>query len=264
MEHIRLEATPERQLHVRLATTLADIAAAQSLRYRIFVEEMGATPSRQARAARRDIDNYDHLCDHLLVEDLAGREARVVGTYRLLRQSVALAHGGFYASGEFDLARLVDHALGTGFGIVELGRSCVEPAYRDSRTIQLLWRGIADYLQRGRVGFLIGCASFPGTDPRVHADALAYLRDHHLAASELRATAYPKMRASVSLPSAGQYDPRLAARSLPPLIKGYLRVGAMVGDGAFIDRSFNTVDVFMVMPVERIAARYAERFSVAA
>jgi putative hemolysin len=248
------------QLDVRLATSDEEIAAAQALRYEIFYEEMGARPSARHIATRRDIDDYDGVCDHLLVIDHGfDGSPRVVGTYRLLRQSVAMAHRGFYSAGEFDLSRLVANAP-AGRQLLELGRSCVAPEYRNNTTITLLWRGIASYLQTHGVSHLFGCASLAGADPEVHAAELSYLYHNHLASPEMRACALPEHRVEMNRLPASAYDPRLTSRALPPLVKGYLRVGASIGDGAFVDHQFNTVDVFVVMPVDRITSRYAERF----
>lgn len=248
------------QLDVRLATSEEEIAAAQALRYAIFYDEMGARPSARHLATGRDIDDYDGVCDHLLVIDhgLDG-SPRVVGTYRLLRQSVAMAHRGFYSAGEFDLSPLIANAP-AGRQLLELGRSCVAPEYRNNTTITLLWRGIASYLQTHGVSHLFGCASLTGAEPEVHAAELSYLYHHHLAPPEMRARALPQHHVEMNRLAATAYDPRLASRALPPLVKGYLRVGAAIGDGAFVDRQFNTVDVFVVMPVDRITSRYAERF----
>jgi putative hemolysin len=209
---------------------------------------------------RRDIDGYDAICDHLLVVDhgLDGRP-HVVGTYRLLRQRVAEAHRGFYSAGEYDLSRLIAHSANTG-QLLELGRSCVAPAWRNNATISLLWRGIASYLQTHNIGHMFGCASLHGADPLLHSAELSYLYHHHLAPLELRASALPEHHVPMNQLPAASIDTRAAARALPPLIKGYLRVGAMVGDGGFVDHQFNTVDVFVIMPVDRITSRYAARF----
>jgi putative hemolysin len=249
------------QLDVRVATSEEEIAAAQALRYRIFYDEMGATPTPEMQAVRRDIDRYDSICDHLLVID-HGSDGRphVVGTYRLLRQVVASMHSGFYSAGEYDLAPLVATSA-LGGQLLELGRSCVAAEYRNNTTITLLWRGIASYLAMHGIGYMFGCASLHGTDPAHHAAELSYLTHHHLAPPELRARALDHV--PMDLIPAGSYDPRAAQRALPPLIKGYLRVGAMIGDGAFVDTQFNTVDVFVVMPVERITRRYLDRFTSA-
>lgn len=257
------EPSRPRNLSVRLARSEADIAAAQTLRWDVFYGDMGATADERLSVPGLDRDPYDAICDHLLVEDRAGGEPIVVGTYRLLRQSVATRHRGFYTAGEFDLDGFLTSADAHG-ELLELGRSCVAPAYRDAGTIQLLWRGIAHYLMTHGISRMFGCASFAGTDPQAHAAPLSYLCHHHLAPNPLRISALADRRVEMAMLPVGSYDPRQAMRLLPPLIKGYLRVGAMVGDGAVIDRQFNTVDVFMVMPVEAIAQRYMSRFGAAA
>ncbi|MBC7505295.1 MAG: GNAT family N-acetyltransferase [Sandarakinorhabdus sp.] len=246
------------QLDVRLAVSEGEIAAAQALRYQIFYDEMGAEPTPAMARERRDIDEYDTICDHLLVIDhgLDGRP-HVVGTYRLLRQDMAVR--GFYSSGEYDLSRLIAHSA-SGGQLLELGRSCVAPAWRNNATISLLWRGIASYLQAHSIGYMFGCASLHGADPVLHTAELSYLYHHHLAPPELRACALPDNHVPMDRVQAASIDTRAAARALPPLIKGYLRVGAMVGDGGFVDHQFNTVDVFVIMPVDRITSRYAARF----
>lgn len=248
-------------LEVRLAASDAEIAAAQALRYAIFYDEMGALPTAAMATQRRDIDAYDDVCDHLLVIDHSAAP-RVVGTYRLLRQDVAMANGGFYAAGEYDLSALITQSA-PGRQLLELGRSCVAPQWRTSATIALLWRGIAAYLAQHNIGHLFGCASLHGADPLLHAAELSYLHHHHLAPLHLRATALPPHRVEMNRLGPAAIDNRAAARALPPLLKGYLRVGAMVGDGGFVDHPFNTVDVFVVMPVDRITSRYAVRFGAA-
>ncbi len=245
-------------LEVRLARSGAELAEAQALRYRIFYDEMGARPTDAMAQVRRDFDAHDSICDHLLVIDNSGSRPDIVGTYRLLRQTVAATQGGFYSAGEYDLSPLIRNSAGTG-QLLELGRSCVAPEHRNSATISLLWRGIASYLSAHGISHMFGCASLHGTDPAHHAAELSYLHHHHLAPPELRARALAHV-AMDRLPAAS-YDPRAAQRALPPLLKGYLRVGAMIGDGAFVDEQFNTVDVFVVMPVERITRRYLNRFT---
>lgn len=251
-----------RRLEVRQASGSEDIAAAQRLRWRVFYEEMGATPTSGA-TEQLDSDVYDPLCDHLLVIDHdAPAGEQVVGTYRLLRESVASSSFGFYTAGEFDIAML--SAGAEGGELLELGRSCVLPAYRTSATIQLLWRAIGEYIAVHRIRMMFGCASFAGTDPSVHAAALSYLQHHHLAAPELRPVVAPGKGVAIEPLAAGSYNERRAFMSLPPLLKGYLRIGASVGEGAFIDHQFNTIDVCVVMPVNLIADHYAARFQVAA
>jgi len=265
MEHAVISAGDARRLSVRLAEDADDLAAVQRLRWQVFFDEMGAAGVDLGGAAMHqalDQDRFDALCDHLLVIDETGPGApRVVGTYRLLREHIAKAHGGFYSAGEFDLGPLMADG-GDGGELLELGRSCVLPPYRTSATISLLWRGIAEYIMRHRVRLMFGCASFAGTDPEPHAAALSLIHHRYLAPAGQR----PVVREGIALERLpeGGYDERRALFQLPPLIKGYLRCGARFGEGAFVDREFNTIDVCVVMPVEAITGRYASRFSVAA
>ena len=262
MEQFSVSQITQRQLSIRLAQSADDLDAVQRLRWRVFGEEMGADCGDPDAA--RDHDRYDPLCDHLMVIADAGEGMReVVGTYRLLREAVARRHWGFYSAGEYELAALMRGGAGRG-ELLELGRSCVLPAYRTSGTIALLWRGISEYIAAHGIGMLFGCASFPGCDPQLHATALAYLHHHHMAPAELRPKVLDGARAWFpDGPLPDGFSPRRAALALPPLVKAYLRVGAMIGEGAYIDPDFNTVDVCVVMPVERIEERYAARFSVA-
>lgn len=253
-----------RRLDIRLAETPDDLVAVQRLRWRVFHQEMGAGGLPDL-AECLDADTYDPLCDHLMVinRDAAHGE-EVVGTYRLLRESVANRSFGFYTAGEFDIQRLVSGDFRPRGELLELGRSCVELPYRTSATIQLLWRGIADYIARHDIGLMFGCASFHGTDPDAHAAALSWLWHNHLAPEAQRPVVRGAKGIAMERLARGSYDDREALSQLPPLVKGYLRAGARFGDGAFIDEEFNTIDVCVVMPVEAIAERYAARFSVAA
>jgi L-ornithine Nalpha-acyltransferase len=257
------------QLDVRLATSEEEIAAAQALRYEIFYEEMGAKPDPAMIAMRRDQDSYDSICDHLLVIDHGAEgKPKVVGTYRLLRELVAKQNRGFYSSSEYDLSPLLtktfQRRIGEGRQLLELGRSCVHRDYRNLATINLLWRGIATYLTTHNIGFLFGCASLHGTDPAEHAVALSYLYHEHLADESIRVRTLPEQYVPMDLVPRGSYDAKEAMRSLPPLVKGYLRLGCVIGDGGFIDAQFNTVDVFILLPVEQITARYTDRYRIGA
>ena len=253
----------ERRLSVRFARDATDLAAVQHLRWQVFMGELGA--AGDGALGQIDSDPFDELCDHLLVSDLdvaTGAET-VVGTYRLLRGKVARRHGGFYSAREFDLTRLKRHARGSG-DLLELGRSCVLPAYRTSHTISLLWRGIAEYLSLHTIGAMFGCASFQGTDPDAHAASLSYLAHHCLASADQRPGVLSGCGIALERVQPGAYDERAALFGLPPLIKGYLRAGARFGDGAFVDHEFRTIDVCVVLPIERLSGRYASRFNVAA
>ena len=252
-------------LEVRLATTRKEIKKAQRLRYKVFFEEGQAKPDPAAALTRRDICPFDRLCDHLLVIDHAARtprpgrlKPRVVGTYRLLRQDVAARNGGFYSAREFDIAPLL--ARHPGLHFLELGRSCVLASHRSKKTLELLWRGLWAYVQHHRVDVMIGCASFPGANPLAHALPLRFLAGEAAAPPQWNVRAQPHRRVPMTGHGEARTDARKVLAALPPLIKGYLRVGARFGDGAVIDRQFGTTDVFVVMPVADIAARYAAHF----
>ena len=249
-------------LEARLARDASEIAAAQEVRYRVFYEELGAIRSNRDSTPGRDVDRFDDVCDHLLVLDnsLPGPDhRRVVGTYRLLRQEIAAEAGGFYSEGEFELRKLIARHPGQRF--LELGRSCVLPAYRSKRTIEILWQGIWAYINHYRIGVMAGCASFHGTVPALHAEALSYLAQNCRASFEWDVRAVSSRYCPMDLMPAEAIGLKSALAAMPPLIKGYLRVGAKVGDGCVIDRQFGTVDVFVVMPVKEIAARYVSYYS---
>jgi putative hemolysin len=254
-------------LEVRLAVTAADVRRAQRLRYEVFYEEMSAVPAAAMRLARRDFDAFDSFCDHLLVLDhdscrmvRGKRVPRVVGTYRLLRQEIAARHGGFYTAGEFDIAPLLARHPHRRF--LELGRSCVLSSYRNKRTVELLWHGIWAYVRHHRIDVMFGCASLEGVDPRTLARPLAFL--HHFAPTdpEWSADALPRNAAAMDLMAMEAIDTKAALVELPPLIKGYLRLGAQIGRGAVVDRQFGTTDVLIVLPIERINPRYLDHFGV--
>lgn len=251
-------------LEVRIAGDAADVRAAQRLRYRVFYDEMRARPDLAMRRVWRDADAYDAWCDHLIVVDhAAAAEEAVVGTYRLIDTRAALRAGGFYSAGEYDLTDLLAlrRADGGHPNLLELGRSCVAPAYRTSAAIMLLWRGIAAYLDAADVDHLFGCASFPGVDPDVVAPGLSYLARHHRSAVRVRAR--PERFVAMERLGGGAFDERQAWRALPPLVRGYLQAGASVGDGAVVDEQFGTVDVFMLIATTDIRDRYRARFAPA-
>lgn len=245
-------------LVARLAATEAEIEAAQSLRYRVFYEEMSAIPSAEVTATRRDFDRFDEICDHLLVidakrDDLPGG---VVGTYRLLRSSVAEQNGGFYTSDEYEIGRLVSG----GGETLELGRSCVEEEYRNRPTMQLLWQSIAQYIFHYDIGIMFGCASMPGTDPQALALQLSYLYHYHLAPPALRPIALKERYVDMRILPEEEIDQRRALAELPPLIKGYLRLGGFVGDGAVVDHQFNTTDVSIVVKTDLVTEKYMKHY----
>jgi L-ornithine Nalpha-acyltransferase len=245
-------------LQARLAETAADIDAAQALRYRIFYESLGAQALPEMLKRRRDFDRFDDDCDHLLVLDHSHGSGRdtVIGTYRLLRREPARRVGGFYSANEYDIAPLVAHAG----EILELGRSCVDPAYRQRPAMQLLWSGIAAYVFYHDITLMFGCASLPGTDPDAHATPLSYLHYYHLAPPTLRPHALSERYIDMRRLAAGAINPSQALAALPPLIKGYLRLGGFVGDGAVIDEQFNTTDVCILVKTDLITEKYSRHY----
>jgi putative hemolysin len=251
-------------LEVRLAETEEEVEAAQRLRYCVFYEEMSAMPTAEMRAARRDFDHFDEFCDHLLVVDRAAHDEdgqpAVVGTYRLMRDSDAKRAGGFYSAGEYDLAPMLA-GLPAGTRHLELGRSCILKDYRTKPgTMQLLWRGVMAYVARFDIDLMFGCASLGGTDPDALALPLSYLHHFHLLPPEIRVRALPPRYVNMNRMPEEAIDPKEALRALPPLVKGYVRAGALMGEGAVIDRQFGTTDVFIYLPVATMDTRYRSRF----
>jgi len=245
-------------LQVRLAETPADIEAAQALRYRVFYQEMGAHPTMEMALAQRDFDAFDRVCDHLLVIDQAkgaGGDA-VVGTYRLIRRAAARRHGRFYTASEYDVSRIEAYPG----ALLELGRSCVESASRTRATMQLLWRGIAAYVFHCGIELMFGCASLPGTDPDGLALPLSYLYHYHLAPPELRARALPERFVEMNRQPKDSINPAQALPLLPPLLKGYLRLGGFVGDGAVVDHQFNTTDVCVLVKTDLVTEKYYRHY----
>jgi putative hemolysin len=250
-------------LEVRLAQRKGEVKRAQKLRYKVFYKDGAAIADAATLLAQRDKDAFDRICDHLLVIDHAARPSMsgrqpVVGTYRLLRQDVADHHGGFYTDGEFDISGLMQRQAGLKF--LELGRSCVLPDYRTKRTVELLWHGVWTYVRRHGLDVMIGCASFSGTDPDRLALPLSFLHHFARAPEDWAACAHPARRVEMNRMPKEAVDARAALRLLPPLIKGYLRLGAFVGDGAVIDHQFGTTDVLIVLPVSAISERYLDHF----
>ncbi|KAB2856749.1 MAG: GNAT family N-acetyltransferase [Sphingopyxis terrae] len=251
-------------LEVRLAAGKKDVRKAQRLRFKVFFRKGGAVADAKAAITRRDADRFDKFCDHLIVVDHAARnrfgkiKPKVVGAYRLLRSDVAEQKGGFYSAGEYDIQPLLARHKDKRF--LELGRSCVLEQYRGKRTIELLWRGILAYVRYHRIDALIGCASLEGANPLAHAAALSFLAHHAAAAEQWRVSARRELHVPMAMLAEEAVDARKALNALPPLIKGYLRVGAKFGDGAVVDRKFNTTDVFVVMPVAEMDVRYLDYF----
>lgn len=244
-------------LTVRLAAGDDEITASQKLRYRIFCGEMGGKASPEIQKAERDFDEFDQVCDHLLVIDSEKKgEDAIVGTYRLLRSQPMRMIGRFYSESEFDISPLKGYAG----ELLELGRSCVAPDYRNRSVMTLLWRGIGMYVSLYNIKLMFGCASFTGANPDDHALALSYLYYNHLAPEQVRLKALSGQYVKMNRIPKDLINEREAIRVIPPLIKGYLRLGAGIGDGAVVDTAYNTTDVAIVVQTDLVTEKYADRY----
>ncbi len=239
---------------VRLATGEDDLAAAQRLRYRVFVEELGGDGPLVDHAARREADRFDPFFDHLILTDPdLPRGDHVIGVYRMMTEDRARAAGGFYSEGEYDLGPL----KASGRRLLELGRSCVAPEHRTGAALVALWQGLADQVRRTGAEVLFGVASFHGTDLAALAQPLSMLHHRHLAPPELRVTARPPQARDMDMMPEAELDRRAAMLAVPQLIKSYLRLGGVVGEGAWVDRAFNTTDVCLILDTARLTGQGA-------
>ncbi len=242
--HHQAPLSQKPQLTVSLASCAEEIAEAQRLRYQVFAEEMGAQIKGHHGL---DVDGFDAFCDHLLVRDESTQQ--VVGTYRILSPMQAMLAGGYYSAGEFDLSRLAPLSDRT----VELGRACVHADYRTGGTITMLWAGLAKYMRAHQYEYMIGCASVSMHDGgHMAASLFASLREDHLSPAEYRV--FPHNALPIDA-----LDQTLDV-PCPPLIKGYLRLGAFICGEPAWDPAFNTADMLVLLPFSRINPRYAAHF----
>ena len=262
-------------LEVRLAESETDILACQRLRYQVFYEEMAAQPIGDMAEKRLDYDRFDAVADHLMVIDKSGvvsgpralndnsentdQAGKVIGTYRLIRREVAEANGGFYTAGEYDIGPMLMRA-GEDVNFLELGRSCVHKDHRTRPTINMLWSGIGQYIAKHDIDVMFGCASFPGVDPKTFAQPLSYLHHNMKTPDDFHVRALDDLFVDMNMLPPEQVERRLALSQMPPLIKGYMRAGCAFGDGAIIDPQFSTVDVFVMLIIKNVEARYFDRF----
>lgn len=250
-------ATP---FELRFARDDADIMAAQRLRYRVFVEELGSDGEMVDHEAALERDALDPHYQHLMLIDPERSDdplEQCVGVYRLLTDSKAAEIGGFYSAGEYDLNALEN----SGRRLLELGRSCVAPEYRGGTALFQLWAGLAKYVLDGGFDVLFGTASFFGADPQEHAAALSFLHHRHLAPENLRARALPAHFQPMDLIADAEIDRRAAMKAMPALIKAYLRMGGTVAEGAFVDTAFNTVDVLLILDVDHVSDRQRQMYT---
>lgn len=236
-------------LIVRLAQSQDDILAAQRLRYRVFVQEMGGTGPMVDHQLQLEADKFDPYFDHLLLIDPRQDEPNhVVGVYRLLTCEAAKQAGGFYSAAEYDLTPLVQ----SGRKLLELGRSCLDKSYRGGTGMYYLWNGLAAYVAEHGIEVLFGTASFHGTDIAALAPSLSLLHHKHLAPAPLRVRS--REFQTMDLLPVDQIDRIAAMRNTPALIKAYLKIGGTVGEGAYVDHAFNTTDVCLILDTQRMNA----------
>jgi putative hemolysin len=248
------DATP---YALRLAASAEDVTAAQRLRYEVFVAELGGDGPLVDQTNRLERDAFDAHFDHLILVDRR-RDPKgldhVIGAYRVLPGDRRAAAGQFYSETEYDLTPL----LQSGRRLLELGRSCVHADHRGGAAMFFLWNGLAEYVLERGIEVLFGVASFHGTDVQALAEPLSWLHHHHLAPPAMRVSARPPHRQAMDLIAPDRLDRKAAMAATPALIKAYLRLGGFVGDGAFVDRAFNTTDVCLVMDTGQMSARHRD------
>jgi putative hemolysin len=245
--------TADSHFQISLAATECDLHAAQRLRYAVFVEELGADGSMVDHAARLEADRFDPHFDHLLLRDLRRKAGdQVIGVYRVMTAEGAAAAGQFYSETEYDLTRL----RASGRRLLELGRSCVHRDYRGGTAMMHLWAELADYIRLHGIEVMFGAASFAGCDPASLAAPLSLLHHRHLAPPAIRPVARREGYQRMDLIAEADLDRTAAVRAVPALIKAYLRLGGFIGQGAYIDRAFNCIDVCLVMDVSLIPEKH--------
>ena len=217
----------------------------KKLRFKSFFDEKTIN--------KLDSDEFDELCDHLVVIDKSKSDDYVVGTYRLLyRQNEGFAVN-FYSQSEFNITNILNKKS----SLLEAGRSCVRKEYRDGRIIKLLWKGLATYIVKSNVEYIFGCASFPSSNHNQFLGQLSYLHHYHFPSKDLQTNPVDNLKAKFKVISKRKINSEKEFRSLPPLIKAYLRVGAYVGSGAVIDKNFDTTDVLIILDTKKLLKKYS-------
>jgi len=238
---------------IKITREKGEVLAAQRLRFEVFHLEMKKGPG-SSYCRGLDADDYDPICEHLIVHDLKDRQ--VVGTYRLLLGSEARKHAGFYSERDFDLEK-IKRLRG---GLLELGRSCVRKEYRKGAVINGMWQAIANYMRNHQVRYLFGCARLHTTHPHEVSEFFALLKKRYYASEETRVyplpqNTFPDLDENIEIK-----DPRTLFLALPALIKGYLRVGALVCGPPALDHDFGTVYFFLLLDRNKMSSNYWLRF----
>ena len=232
---------------IKLAETKEELEQIYRLRYFDLILDYN---KNQINENEMDKDEYDEICDQMIAVDK--NTNKVIGTYRLLKNSRLPDGMKFLAETEFDISPLKKYE------VLEVGRAVVKPEYRDGSTITMLWKGVIRYAVSENIDFMIGTASFHGVDVNKYKDSLSYLHYNHLSPEDIRCSVNKTTWSRIDLKE--DYDPLEAKKNLPPLIKGYLRLGATIGEGAYLDIPFNSLDVLIVLNISDIEQKYLKRF----
>ena len=251
-----------RDYEVRLTRTKEERKQVRQLRYKVFCLEEDANPTEEQKNLGEEYDSYDTYADYMAVF----HNNKIVGTYRIIDRDAAEKMGGFYTEGEFNLSK-IKKVKGN---IAEMSRACVDQEYRENGLVmRLLWAGLCEYIVKRKVVILFGVPSWVGYKPAQSAQALSYLYYNYLSPLRLRATVLkeklepgvdPRMTQMNILPRVF-VDEEEAKKQMTPLIKGYLRLGATFGQGVFIDKSFGTYDVFVLIQTKNIDKTYQKHFA---
>ena len=234
---------------IRLAQTEKDYKEIYRLRYFDLILNYNQD---QVNHEEIDKDEYDDVCDHLVAIDKVKNE--VIGTYRLIKRSHIKDLGRYLTENEFDISKL------NGYEVLEVGRAVVKEEYRDGAAINLLWKGVIRYAIEEGIDFMIGTASFHGIDPYEYKDTLSYLYCHYLSPEDIRCTVRKTTFSKLNLLKEEEINEENAKKKMPPLVKGYLRLNATIGDGAYLDIPFNSLDVLIVLKICDINPRYLKRY----
>jgi L-ornithine Nalpha-acyltransferase len=244
----------ERLLEVRIAENQFEIEQTLALRYNIFNLEMGEGLP-ESRSTSKDRDEYDYFCDHLIVMDKTNNQ--IAGTYRILRREIAKKNIGFYSETEFNLEPIYNLKE----EVAEVGRSCVHEDYRDGSVISLLWAGLGEYMHQYNLRYLMGCGSIHSTDANSASEVYAYLRSKNsIASEELDVKPLESHKLEGFNPNLEVGDISSILKKIPPIIKGYVRIGATLSSAPALDRVFNTTDVFVLFDRKEVDTRYGKHY----
>lgn len=234
---------------VKIADTEEELQQLFKLRY----EELFLYYNKESKNEEEMcVDKYDYLCDHLICYDNINKQ--VAGTYRLVLEEHVREVGSFITESEYDITKIRSKKL------LELGRAVVKEEYRNGTVIKLLWRGLIKYAQENQINYMFGTGSFHGTDPQNYEQALSYIYYNHLSPHDVRVQARKGSRSNINLIKEEEIDLRKVRKQMPALIKGYIKIGATFGEDAFIDKPFNSVDLFVLLDVDKVNPAILRRF----